>query len=872
MKKLTSKKGMQKIIIAIVIILSFNFIIPNYSQAGWAGVLAGPIIDFFAGIGDAVLSALQYFMYDGTGGALSTAGTAVGSALTLANPFDTFLVNVGAFDASSYGMEVTEEDEGLTTVVINEDDLDQGWFDLGTYQIPIIKYTPEAIFANEIPALDINFINPTDWEDDAMNSKSITQALHSTIANWYVALRNLAIIALLSVLLYVGIRMVISSTATDKAKYKQMLMDWLVALCIVFFLHYIMSFILTITEIITDGLSESSAIIIRIENSGGEEEVTFKSNLTGLVRMYVQNDTLGVRLIYLLFYFALVIYTGIFTWMYVKRAITMAFLTLMAPLVAITYPIDKMGDGKAQAFNIWLKEFVFNALLQPFHLIIYTIFLGGASQIAASNPIFAILFLAFIRPSETLLRKMFGFDKTNTASGMSSAASLLGGAAVMKGAKGLIGRVGKAGGGSGGKGGVRTKNPVTSSNSISAADAYNGAVIEPTPMGGPGTNPNNDTGTAENSASSLILGGTAGNNTRTAGNNASPLLAGGSTGNEPNAEGGAPPGYRMQNGLFVPNMPNNPAPTPATRTTNTEQQPAIQQNNQSGWERFRSYDGDLIQWTKEKTKFGRALTKGARAIRQIPSLPSKALNKLPDNPITRTIRGAAGTIGKAAVGTAKFAGKAAIGAGFGIAAGIAGDDLEDVFKYGAAGAALGVTGLPVLGRGVASAGNSLRNAYETSAFGEEQAALNQQRREQMSNDIYREAMDKGYEKLYGEKPTFDESIEYAQAGMDYYEQGITSTKEINKSLKFEKELKEQMISAGMEDNEAAERARKQSIVISKLAQETKYDELTNEGKRNDLRDRFVRELKKGGMDDRTASANADTMIRQLMSRKGLSPN
>ena len=43
-----------------------------------------------------------------------------------------------------------------------------------------------------------------------------------------------------------------------------------------------------------------------------------------------------------------------------KRSIKMAFLTLMAPLVTLTYAIDKMGDGKAQAFNSWLKELLEN--------------------------------------------------------------------------------------------------------------------------------------------------------------------------------------------------------------------------------------------------------------------------------------------------------------------------------------------------------------------------------------------------------------------------------------------------------------------------------------------------------------------------------
>ena len=39
----------------------------------------------------------------------------------------------------------------------------------------------------------------------------------------------------------------------------------------------------------------------------------------------------------------------------------MAFLTMVAPLVAFMYPIDKMNDGKAQGFDTWIKEYIFNA-------------------------------------------------------------------------------------------------------------------------------------------------------------------------------------------------------------------------------------------------------------------------------------------------------------------------------------------------------------------------------------------------------------------------------------------------------------------------------------------------------------------------------
>ena len=894
MEKITSKKGMKRIVIAIVIVLLFNFAMPTYSQAGLGGTLAGPIIDFVAAICDVVLSALQYFMYDG--GASTTTG------FNATNIFSSFLLSADAIKkdpslleqngiAAEDAPEDGTDDSAGAVITIDSDEFDKGWrailsFGLleKDYSIPVIKYTPEAIFGNRVPALDVNFINPTDWTDEygddvggEMNKRSITQDLHEIIANWYVALRNLAIIALLSVLIYVGIRMVISSTASDKAKYKQMFFDWVVALCIVFFLHYIMSFILTLTEMITEGIGDGSAITVQIPN----DNITFKTDLTGLCRLQIQYEDLGARLIYLIFYIALTIYTVMFTWTYVKRAITMAFLTLMAPLVAITYPIDKINDGKSQAFNIWLREFIFNALLQPFHLIIYTIFLGSSMEIAIKNPIYAILFLAFIIPSEKLLRKMFGFDKSNTAGGMSTAASLLGGAAVMKGARSLIGKAGKSGGSSGSKG-IRTKNPVTSSNTPKLKDAFadsnnagsgNSAGNQPVRTANTGTTGSSRRPTTANSGNSggVILGSG----------------AGGLTGNGSE--------YMTSGGVILPSMPEEP--TAPSQISQTPQGARLEQQN--AWQLQRDENGRLndnrglgeylrgglsqttgnirqnVRENFDQTRLGQWAagdTRGARVVRTIKNAP-KTLKGLYNskNPYMNTIRGAVGTVGHAAASTAKFAAKAAVGGTLGLAAGIAGDDLEDVATYGLAGAALGVTGLPALGRGMTSGANSLRSTYETKAFGAEEAALRQQGRELMKDDAWNEAMDKGYEDIYGAKPTAKQSKEFKKSAIDYYNSGITDTKDITKSMKFEKELKEQMIADGATDIEAEDRAKKQAIVISKLANETKYEELTNTGKRNDLKSRFVKEFKAGGMSDSAAVTNADSTINLIMKRKGLSP-
>lgn len=74
---------------------------------------------------------------------------------------------------------------------------------------------------------------------------------------------------------------------------------------------------------------------------------------------------------------------------------------------------------------MWFKEYVFNMIIQPFHLIIYTILVSSAIELATSSMIYAIVAIYFVIPAEKLLRKFFGFDKAGT---LSAAGSFAGGA------------------------------------------------------------------------------------------------------------------------------------------------------------------------------------------------------------------------------------------------------------------------------------------------------------------------------------------------------------------------------------------------------------------------------------------------------------
>ena len=58
-----------------------------------------------------------------------------------------------------------------------------------------------------------------------MTSKQNTALdLQAVVSQWYSAIRNIAIVLSMSVLLYVGIRMLLSTVAQDKAKYKGLLL------------------------------------------------------------------------------------------------------------------------------------------------------------------------------------------------------------------------------------------------------------------------------------------------------------------------------------------------------------------------------------------------------------------------------------------------------------------------------------------------------------------------------------------------------------------------------------------------------------------------------------------------------------------------
>ena len=413
-------------------------------------------------------------------------------------------------------------------------------------------------YYTKLGLLDINFFADRPIKSETPVSSEI---LAPVIGNVYKALRNLAMVLMLLVVLYIGIKIMISSIAAQQAKYKQLLVDWLVGFALLFVMHYIMSGIVYLNSVVVKMLSNEEGDAYYVSFAELEKDVNITqtteestwfnvafnysndvfwdtNHLTGsnngdkyqkfkdnrlIVRNSVKKDetfssyidangridlnsvprgtqssytmtlTVGyvgagpakvrkwgdggviflaakvinpgydnekfedkaivklntmsyVRTIssfgsedndsvliydnggkkdmdiagvmgYSILYLCLVIETIMFTFTYIKRVLQMAFLTMVAPIVAIMYPVDKIGDGKAQSFNTWFKDYLFNILIQPMHLLLYTIFIVAAAQLVSRNIIYALAIYGFMIPSEKYFKKLLGFEKASTGGG-----------------------------------------------------------------------------------------------------------------------------------------------------------------------------------------------------------------------------------------------------------------------------------------------------------------------------------------------------------------------------------------------------------------------------------------------------------------------
>ncbi len=246
--------------------------------------------------------------------------------------------------------------------------------------------TIEEIVFNECDLMNANYTEES--------SNIYNEAVRQSVMKFFYAVRMLAIAISLAVFIYVGIKTAISEIASEKAKAKQMLVNWIVSFAIIFIIQYIIVIAMAISDTIVEFLA-------------GLRADSFEGEMMNDILKYLFTTKGWSFIAILIMYIVLVFYQFRFMFFYIKRFFAIGFLIVISPLITITYAIDKAGDGKAQALNIWLREFLSNIFIQPLHALIYLIFIVSANEIFKVAPLLAVLFLAMLSRAEKIVKNIF---------------------------------------------------------------------------------------------------------------------------------------------------------------------------------------------------------------------------------------------------------------------------------------------------------------------------------------------------------------------------------------------------------------------------------------------------------------------------------
>lgn len=708
--------------------------------------------------------------------------------------------------------------------------------------IPRIKVSPAEIFAGKVAFLDADFFSDTtsaEYENSMIGGSKLSTAgkLKVVISNWYQGLQLIAIVGLLSVLVYVGIRILTSAAATDKAKYKQMLVDWIIALCLIFFLHYIMVFTMTMVKEIQklfvndyENTKTINTIMVEVIDDSGNPivmdgvTVKYPTNLAGYNRALAECPDAWAKLAYTAMYLGLTFYTCYFFFIYIKRVIILTVLTIIAPLVALTYPIDKIKDSRAQAFEYWLREYIVNAMLPVIHLILYTVLISSAIDLAVSSPLYAICIFAFIVPAEKMVKSMFGI-RSETAPAMGGfAGGALAAQALQKIAKGGKGKEG------GNSVKIRTSDKTVIDSNIVQNDGLTALASGNTNAQG-GENPN----VRQNAA-----GGTAGNG---------------------NGNQQSPQGQGRQ---------------PVTQNTPGNQNQGNQSQENSGQRTSAT--------TGQQTRGGRlaSLRAGAAATWNNRNNMKKNLG----NMIRRKYNLPKGKTGKALLkkaGKAYLRGSAMIGGAMvGLAAGTVSGNLNDMWK----GATLGGVAGSAIGSKTERDIKAVRDDVNEVIYGLDEAQNRDADAEFMNDVDNRQHVD---EQILKDRPELANRENRAERNKElekrmqeyakYRRTGVTDIKEMDRLHKIQESLmpesvdtsnmsEEQRNASERQLREQQELAKAKTLEIAKLS--THYDAGTfrDAGKNEKATQALAQRFRSKGLSNDRASAIANDTMKQIRKIKG----
>ena len=290
--------------------------------------------------------------------------------------------------------------------------------------------TPASLFFNKIPLTNpMLFVSPEKASEAGLSEFALN------VSEWFRIMMLITVAILFLILIYLSIRAMLSNNASTISDIKEMLKNWGMSVVI----------LMVLAIVIVGAIYLNDSIISALSNSLGEI-VNFDKIIGGLFLNTIVLFAPIMQVTSIILLGKLLMLTVEFLFAYIKRMLNIAFLIIIAPLITVTYSVDKLGDKKAQAFSTWNKEFMGKIFIQPVHAILFYVTMSIVSSIAnpgATNGlaaeifgdigfsplhlIVAIISLDFIKDIEKLLMGMFDLGKgTSIKDGSKIAKAILG--------------------------------------------------------------------------------------------------------------------------------------------------------------------------------------------------------------------------------------------------------------------------------------------------------------------------------------------------------------------------------------------------------------------------------------------------------------
>lgn len=307
---------------------------------------------------------------------------------------------------------------------------------------------PDQIIFNGVSMLDPNFINPVSGD-----SQSLVGIMSSVIQNFYYSFFTLACTVFVLAAVIIGIKLALSSIASEKAIYKDAIKHWIMGLALLFLMHFILAGMFAINEQICisaskicqnvkfsiSGLdfvpvvgSTVSSLFETIGNIFGNSGDVSIGNIEvqgygGLILKFLVNGVLQLDLIYAIGLSIMLGQTFSLIIMYLKRVFYCIVLGMLAPVIVAMDTIQKVVTGRDTGiFKNWFQNMfalIFNQSFQAIFLCVVIILIGKVDNLGSGNmdlieALIAVISINAIMKFDKLFKDLLGFKDSRIMGGL----------------------------------------------------------------------------------------------------------------------------------------------------------------------------------------------------------------------------------------------------------------------------------------------------------------------------------------------------------------------------------------------------------------------------------------------------------------------